>query len=77
MVTVTKKGNTGPLKADKFEGLLVRYPLHREGNKTLYWTIEHHADVSLGGYEVDNGKTTRVFLKLREAIDYFNGGKQK
>jgi len=60
------------LRMNKFEGLLVRYPMHSDGYKKLYWTIEHHADVSLGGYEVEvRGKST-IFFKLKEAVDFYN-----
>jgi len=61
-----------PLKISKFEGLLVRHPLHSEGDKKLYWTIEHHADVSLGGYEVVIKGKSAIFFKLKEAVEYFN-----
>lgn len=65
---------TAELSAERFEGLLSRYPMHRDGNKALYWTIEHHAKESLGGYEVQIGTKSRVFFKLAEAVDFFNKG---
>lgn len=67
-----------PLSTSKFEGLMCRYPLHKDGNKTLYWTMEHHATDSLGGYEVQIGRESTVFFQLKEAVEFFNsGGKKK
>lgn len=57
------------------EGVLSRYPILREKGKTLFWTIEHHAKKSLGGYEVQIDNKSRVFFDLDEAVYYFNGGK--
>lgn len=61
-----------PLNVERFEGLLVRHPLHIDCNKKLYLTVEHHADVSLGGYEVVIGEESSIFFKLSEAVNFFN-----
>lgn len=74
---MTAETCTARLDTKRFEGLLSRYPLYREGNKTLYWTIEHHATESLGGYEVQIEGKSQVFFKLDQAVDYFNKGGRK
>lgn len=61
------------LKPSKFEGMTVRYPMEKNGDKTLCWTIEHHARKSKGGYEIlKNGETKAVFRFLEDAIEYYN-----
>lgn len=60
------------LKVNKFENMTVRYPMAKDGNKTLYWTIEHHAFYSKGGYEVVKGNIHYIWFTLQEAVDCFN-----
>lgn len=61
------------LKLSMFEGMTVRYPMGKNGDKMLCWTIEHHARKSKGGYEVlKNGERKAVFHFLEDAIEYYN-----
>lgn len=73
--TEEEKDNTLKLKLkpSMFEGMTVRYPMGKSGDKMLCWTIEHHARKSKGGYEVlKNGERKAVFHFLEDAIEYYN-----
>lgn len=61
------------LKASAFDGLLVRSVMHKHGNIKLCFTVEHHEERSLGGYEIlVNDERESVFFTVREAVDHFN-----
>lgn len=62
------------LRVSRFEGLREQHLMYRAGNKFLFWTMQHYADVSYGNYEVRINGKSRFFKKLGEAIDCFNGG---
>lgn len=62
------------LHVDKFEGLLVRQVLAKDKRTgvTLCWTVEHHSEKSLGGYQIIDGKDEYTFFVLSEAVDVYN-----
>lgn len=54
------------------EGVRTQYPLFRENDRALYWTIEHHSEVSLGDYEVVKKGKSYYFQQLGKAVEFFN-----
>lgn len=62
------------LHVDKFEGLLVRQVLAKDKltGVTLCFTVEHHSEKSLGGYQIIEGKAEYTYFSLAEAVDKYN-----
>lgn len=62
------------LQIDQFEGLLVRQVLAKDKltGVTLCWTVEHHSEKSLGGYQIIDGKDEYTYFQLAEAVDEYN-----
>lgn len=59
---------------NRFDGLKTQYPMHRQGDVALYWTIQHFTEQSYGNYEVVIGEEHYFFNRLKDAIDCYNGG---
>ena len=53
-----------------FEGVRTQYPLFRENGRALYWTIEHHAEVSLGDYEAVKKDKSYYFSSLARLLSF-------
>ena len=66
------KDYTPTLRMARFEGLKQKFLLYRQGKKFLFFTIEHHANGSLGAYEVVKNGTSAYFFELPLAIEFFN-----
>ena len=60
------------LRMNKFANLTQKYPMHRDGRKTLYFVVEHQPDHTRAGYEVEQGGKTTQFVDLADAVKFFN-----
>lgn len=60
------------LRMSKFANLTQRYPMHRDGRKTLYFVVEHRPDHTCAGYEVEQGGKAAQFVDLADAVKFFN-----
>lgn len=60
------------LRMSKFANLTQRYPMHRDGRRTLYFVVEHHPDHTRAGYEVERDGKTVQFVDLADAVKFFN-----
>lgn len=65
------------LRMSKFANLTQRYPMHRDGRKTLYFVVEHHPDHTCAGYEVERDGKAVQFVDLTDAIKFFNDGRRR
>lgn len=60
------------LRMSKFANLTQKYPMHRDGRKTLCFVVEHQPDHTRAGYEVERDGKTVQFVDLAGAVKFFN-----
>ncbi len=65
------------LRMSKFANLTQKYPMHRDGRKTLYFVVEHQPDHTRAGYEVERDGKAVQFVDLTDAIKFFNDGRRR